>query len=107
MIAETATLQMFSAGDCSVCASAGAAIFLTSVRDRSVFFACAECGCAWTRPPAPFLVDTADPPITFAPDGFRIASREEIDAAGLADLIRDGHAERSSSGFVGAPGYRE
>lgn len=105
-LSTTFPLRMYSAGDCAVCASAGAAIFLIGEPEGIIFFACAECGCAWAQPPGPLVVDTVDPPIAFAPSGFRLASFADIDAAGLARLIRDDHAERSSSGFAGTPGFR-
>jgi hypothetical protein len=98
---------MYSAGDCSVCGSAGGAIFLTSVLDGRVFFSCPACGCAWARPPTPFVVDSADPPTTFAPGGFCVASRDDIERAGLADLIRDDDHWLSSFGFADTDGYRQ
>jgi hypothetical protein len=105
-MADPVPLRMYSAGECAVCASAGAAIFLVSEPEGLVFFACAECGCAWASPPTPLVVDSVDPSIAFAPNGFRLANRGDIDAAGLASIIQDDHAERSSSGFAGTPGYR-
>ena len=105
-MADILQVRMCSAGHCAVCAGAGAAIFLASEPEGLIFFACAECGCAWARPPTPLMVDRVDSPLAFAPKGFRLASLRDIDAAGLASLIRDDHAERSSSGFAGTPGYR-
>jgi len=88
-----------------VCASAGSAIFMKARVGDVIFFACPECGCAWANPPVPFQVDTIDRPISFAPDGFRTATRQEIDAAGLSTLIRGEHIEMSRSRFLRIEGY--
>lgn len=95
---------LYSAGDCSVCASAGAAIFVKRVGSE-VFFASPSCGCAWRQPPTPFQVETIDPPTTFAPEGFRIASFEDISSAGLAALIRGHDTDGTTSCFAGMAGF--
>src|SRR6185369_8400560 len=86
-MANTLQLRMYSAGNCAVCASAGAAIFLVGEPGGIIIFACAECGCAWARPPAALVVDTVDPSLAFAPNGFHLASIADIEAAGLANLF--------------------
>jgi len=85
---EMTSSSIYSAGDCSVCASAGRAIFVKALEDGKVFLACPECGCAWLKPPQPFVVDTIDAPIVFAPNGFCLATWNDVAAAGMADLIK-------------------
>ncbi len=86
---DDTTHVMFSVGFCSVCASAGNAAFLVSARDRKVFYGCPECGCAWADPPVPFVVDTIDEPPKFAPDGFYVATHQDLLNAGLAHRIAE------------------
>jgi hypothetical protein len=95
-----------SAGPCSVCASGGDAFFVRAVGSDQLFFACPACGLAWTGAPRVAL-ETAevDEPHTFAPDGFALATRVEITAAGLGDLIAEEianeNAARMFDGLVG------
>jgi hypothetical protein len=96
--------SMYSAGDCSVCASAGFAIFVKGLENEKVFLACPECGCAWSTPPQAFVVDTIDAPSVFAPKGFRLATRDEIASAGFGDLMK-GDVAGASSGFRGMAGF--
>jgi hypothetical protein len=98
--------RMYSAGDCSVCASAGAVVFVARVGAAELFFACPECGCAWRNPPTPFQVDTIDPPSAFAPQGFTVATLQEIRAAGLDNLIRQRDIELSATSFSRMAGFR-
>lgn len=81
--------RIYVAGDCSVCASAGAAVFLKSLDSGVIFFGCPSCGCAWAKPPTAHVVDTADPPELFASRGFSYAQLAEIKRAGLVPLIKD------------------
>jgi sugar phosphate permease len=97
---------MYSAGDCSVCVSAGFAIFVKGLEDGRIFLACPECGCAWAKPPEAFLVDTVNAATVFAPNGFCLATPDEIASAGLADLVKNDVAG-SSSGFHGMAGFRD
>jgi hypothetical protein len=97
---------MYSAGDCSVCASAGFAVFVKNIDDGKVFLACPECGCAWPKPPLAYVVDTIDAPALFAPSGFCLATADEITSAGLGDLVK-GDVADASSGFRGVVGFRE
>jgi hypothetical protein len=98
---------MYSAGDCSVCASAGAAIFVKRLADRTVFFSCPECGCAWLKPPVPLQVDSVDRPTSFAPEGFCVATLSDIAAAGLSGLVQSEHLGPAASAFARVEGYRE
>ena len=61
-------------------------IFLKSMGSGRIYLHCTSCGLAWDRPPAP-NVYTLDIPETFAPKGTILPSREEIDAAGLGDIV--------------------
>src|SRR4051794_34276225 len=81
--------RMYSAGDCSVCSGAGAAVFVIAADTARIFFACPACGCAWAQPPIAHVVDTIDPPSLFAPTGFRLASYVDIFEAGLLASIRE------------------
>jgi hypothetical protein len=98
---------IYSAGDCSVCASGGAAIFVKRLADRTVFFSCPECGCAWLERPVPFQVDSVERPTSFAPEGFCVATQADIAAAGLSALIRSEYVAPAASPFAGVEGYRE
>jgi hypothetical protein len=64
------------------------------------------CGCAWAGVPDPFVVNTIDPPAVFASSGFRVASRSEIEAAGLTALIQRDFDLQSGLSFVGKNGYQ-
>src|SRR5689334_6075174 len=101
-----ASVSIYSAGDCSVCASGGFAIFVKDLESRRIFLACPECGCAWSKPPEASVVDTIDAPSAFAPRGFCLATRDEIASAGLADLIKR-DVSGASSGFQGRAGFHE
>jgi hypothetical protein len=90
---------MYSVGDCSVCGGAGAAVVVAPVGAGDVFFACPACGCAWSEPPVPYVVDTIDPPIVFAPQGFRLASLDEVRRAGLEHRISGEHTAETFCGF--------
>ena len=79
--------RIYWAGECAVCAGAGAAVFLRSLADGRIFFACAACGCAWANPPESHVVDTVDPTEKFAPSGFAYATIADIRAAGLQEVI--------------------
>jgi hypothetical protein len=97
---------MYSAGDCSVCASAGFAIFVRALDDGKVFLACPECGCAWSKPPKAFVVDTIDAPSALAPKGFCLATPDEIASAGLGGFVKS-DVVGASSGFRGIAGFHD
>jgi hypothetical protein len=96
---------MYSAGDCSVCAGAGAAVVVAPVGGGDLFFSCPACGCAWSEPPVPYVVDTIDPPVTFAPRGFRLASLDEIRHADLEHRISGEHTASSFCDFDEGSGF--
>ena len=77
------------------------------VKQRDVatlFFVCPDCGCAWEQLPTPGVVETVDPPNKFAPEGWVVATRAEIDAAGMRDFVwRECHFDESV--FDGMPGF--
>ena len=79
-------------------------MFLQAADAGPVFFACSSCGCAWDRPPEPYVVDRVDPPAKFAPSGFTYARLADIKAAGLEPLIA-GFGEPNTWDFAGAPGF--
>lgn len=96
---------MYSTCECSVCASAGCAVFVKDIVSGKLFLACPECGCAWARPPEAFVVDTIDAIVLFAPQGFWLATSDEITSAGLSDLVKRDVASASSS-FRGMAGFQ-
>ena len=57
-------------------------------RTGELFFACPDCGCAWQSVPVAGVVDIIEGPESYAPDGWMVATQEEITAGGLATLIR-------------------
>ena len=79
--------RIYSAGECSVCGGAGAAVFLKALQTGTIFFGCPSCECAWSSPPQPHLVDTVDAPSRFAPRGFTYARMSDIKAAGMEPLV--------------------
>ncbi len=96
---------MYSVGDCSVCAGAGAAIVVAPMGAGDIFFACPACGCAWREPPVPYVVDTIDPPAAFAPQGFRLASLDEIQRAGLGHRVSREHTAATLCAFDEGLGF--
>ena len=99
-------MTLYSAGSCSVCADAGAAVFVRCLRSGKLFFACGGCGVAWLEPPVPHLVDTVTAPLEIAPDGWIAATLSEITSAGLAPLVHHELSEDTDAFFAGVFGYR-
>jgi len=97
---------MYSVGDCSVCAGAGAAVVVTPIPSGNLFFACPARGCAWSEPPVAHVVDTIDRAAFFAPQGFRLASCEEIERAGLLHLLVAEYSEDVMCTFGGDGGFK-
>jgi predicted RNA-binding Zn-ribbon protein involved in translation (DUF1610 family) len=79
---------LLSAGDCPVCETFGAVLFVKAVGTKNIFFLCPMCGVAWVRPPAPHILDEISSPQLHAPQGIDLPTRAEIDAAGLTEDIR-------------------
>ncbi|HZS45312.1 MAG TPA: hypothetical protein VFC63_09445 [Blastocatellia bacterium] len=101
--------MIYRAGDCPICDGAGDLFFLRSVRTDQIFFGCPECGCGWPKPSVD-TDDLFDPKEVCAPEGYSLASKSEIDAAGLTHLIESEFSEEDlkfdgSHGFV--PPYRD
>lgn len=99
MTFRDSTDRIYVAGRCSVCAGAGAAVFLKSLDRGTIFFGCPSCGCAWPTPPEPHVVDSIEAPERFAPAGYTYAQLSEIKAAGLAPLIES--EEELNASIVG------
>ncbi len=104
MASRDAQDRIYVAGGCSVCAGAGAAVFLKSLDGGAIFFGCPSCGCAWPTPPDPHVVDSIEPPERFAPAGFTYAQISEIKTAGLEPLI-ESDEEAKDWDFRGARGF--
>lgn len=54
----------------------------------------------------PLEVYTLDEPRVFAPDGFTLATETEIQAAGLAHLVRLQYPDEDGTLFEGIDGFR-
>jgi len=70
-------LVHFSAGDCSVCASSGAAFLLVRREAGTPIFFCPLCECSWETPPQPYVVDEIVSIEQRAPDGVRLPTESE------------------------------
>ena len=81
--------MLYSAGGCSVCGPAGDALFVKDRASERVFFHCPSCGCAWLTPPTVYVVETADPPEKFAPQGIALPTRTEIVSQGWEEAIAE------------------
>ena len=78
---------VFTAGDCPVCASAGALIFVTgSPRGRVVVY-CPTCECAWPRPTDARRVDAVNRLSDLGVRDIRAAKQSEIDGAGFTTFV--------------------
>lgn len=82
----SAQSDVLVAGECPVCPGFGAAVFVASIESGRVFFACPTCGCAWNRPPSA-SVEAVEAPLRFASGGFRLADRDDVEAAGMTSLV--------------------
>lgn len=98
--------MIYSAGECAVCCGAGDALFVRSIEAGTIFFLCADCGCAWAAPPSPGRVDTIDPPELFAPAGFTLATAADIHAAGWGHRIAVEHPDDHVPYIADYPGFR-
>jgi len=97
--------EVLVAGECPVCPGVGAAVMVASVESAEIFFACPDCGCAWRTPPSG-AVDSVDPPSRFAPAGFRLAHRKDVETAGLLPLfVRTEPLAGGSGDFEGIDGF--
>ena len=54
----------------------------------------------------PLEVNTLDEPRGLAPDGFTLATETDIQAAGLAHLVRVRYPDEDGSFFEGIDGFR-
>ena len=81
---------IFSAGDCPVCSKMGAMLFVKAAETGMIFFLCPMCGTAWKTPPKSSVVDEIGDPKQISPEGVELASKEDIEDAGFADVIVSG-----------------
>ncbi len=79
--------MLYSTGDCPVCGPAGDILFVKDRVSNRLFFMCPSCGCAWANPPPPYVLDTIDPPQSFAPSGVVLPEKFEIVTKGLEAAI--------------------
>jgi hypothetical protein len=70
--------ELFSAGECPVCADSGALLCLLAIPSRTLFFFCPICGVAWKTPPPPDVLDELLTLEAFAPDGVEIPKERDI-----------------------------
>lgn len=82
---------VFAAGDCPVCPGFGSIFFVKSISSGALFFLCPYCGVAWKTLPRPDALDEIAGPEKLAPAGIDLPSRNDIDLAGLSDLITAEH----------------
>ena len=79
----------------------GMLIFGRDLRSGKIFPICPECGFAWPEHPKRPMLITDYHPIGFAcPDGVAIATLEEVEAAGLHNLITGSVCRADFSGSL-------
>jgi hypothetical protein len=95
--------MIYSAGrDCPVCGDAGEIIFLKSVASGQIFFTCYACHCACDTLP---LEDCGcDEPRNLAPNGYALATLEDVERAGLSSFVADELSEENLL-FYGEEGF--
>ena len=79
--------MVYSAGMCPVCADSGALIFAINIASGDPFVLCPSCGVAWSNPDDARTVDTVYSIKEFATEGFRMATRSEIETAGWDSYV--------------------
>jgi hypothetical protein len=81
--------NVFSVGNCPVCADFGGVLLLTAVRSGKHLFLCPMCGTAWAKPPGVDVdaVDTVDDIVGDEP--VRLATQDEVLASGYAASALD------------------
>ena len=77
---------MYEVGSCPV-GCGGALVVLTAKQTRSPIFYCPGCGCAWTE--LPRVLESIDTVSDLAPNGVEVATREDVQAFGLADVVEE------------------
>jgi hypothetical protein len=100
------TMPLYAAGPCSVCAHLGDAVFVRCVRSGRFFYACWSCGIAWLEPPVAYRVDALTDPLEIAPDGWTVATFDEISKAGLASSVHHELSGSADSLVADVSGYR-
>lgn len=88
--------KLYSAGECPVCASAGALVLLVAIADASSLYLCPMCGCAWRTPPPARRVDEIRSLDDVSPSGARLPTSAEVAAmrgTALVELPLDEWAE--------------
>lgn len=80
---------IYSAGECPTCPGFGAVLFVKDLLSGRIFFLCPSCGVAWSEVPDSTALDSVDRPEKFAPTGIGLPTREEIDSAKIAGLIKE------------------
>lgn len=78
---------VFTAGDCPVCASAGALIFVTGTPRGRVVVYCPTCECAWPRPSEARQVDAVNRLSDLGVRDIRAANQSEINGAGFTNFV--------------------
>ncbi len=79
--------EIYSAGECPVCPGFGALLFVKDAFGGRVFVFCPACGVAWREVPPAFELNEVLTPADLAPTGLQIATRREIDAAGMSPQV--------------------
>ena len=68
--------QLFTAGDCPVCADTGSLLYLRRADEELYFYFCPTCGNAYLRRPRLYVVDEVNALASVAPNGVQIPEAE-------------------------------
>lgn len=85
-------MTFYSAGECTVCDQGR----LTLARARGthkILVYCDECEVAWPNPEAAMSPDEGRPLEELAPSGVDFPARAELEAAGLAQYIKEEYSD--------------
>jgi hypothetical protein len=74
--------QIYSVGDCPVCADSGAVLLVKAFGSGQLFFYCPLCGVAWTQPPEGRIDDITELK-ALAPNGLCLPTSVEALASGF------------------------
>jgi hypothetical protein len=76
-------IEIYSAGDCPVCADSGAVVLLKARGSGRFFFVCPLCEVAWAEPPPPNQLDAILNRRLFAPEGAVLPTPGEASSTGF------------------------
>jgi len=79
-----AARNIFSVGDCPVCADSGVVLLLKVVGSERIVFFCPLCGVAWRAPPAERRLEQVETLQDLAPGGVTLPTSSEALGTGFA-----------------------